>query len=73
MHTHTPNAHPEPRPQVMQFYAGIILPRGWPASRRAARVKEVLSEMGLTHVAGTIVGGQVRAVRLPATLLPNRL
>lgn len=42
----------------MQFYAGIILPRGWSKARRAARVEEVLQEMGLSHAARTLVGGQ---------------
>jgi ABC-type ATPase involved in cell division len=44
--------------EVMQFYAGIILPRTWAASRRAARVSEVLQEMGLAHAQRTLVGGQ---------------
>jgi ABC-type multidrug transport system ATPase subunit len=41
----------------MQFYAGIILPRDWSTSRRAARVEEVLQEMGLGHAHRTLVGG----------------
>ena len=32
-------------PQVMQFYAGMVLPRDWSTSRRAARVEEVLQDM----------------------------
>jgi ATP-binding cassette subfamily G (WHITE) protein 2 len=44
--------------EVMQFYAGIILPREWGAQRRGARVEEVLQEMGLAHAAGTLVGGE---------------
>jgi len=43
--------------EVMQFYAGIILPRDWSTARRAARVDEVLQEMGLTHAHATLVGG----------------
>jgi hypothetical protein len=44
--------------ETMQFYAGIILPRTWPAARRDARVSEVLQEMGLAHTQRTLVGGQ---------------
>ena len=29
----------------MQFYAGMVLPRDWSTSRRAARVEEVLQDM----------------------------
>ncbi|KIY99385.1 hypothetical protein MNEG_8579, partial [Monoraphidium neglectum] len=43
--------------EVMQFYAGIILPRSWSKARRAARVEEVLQEMGLAHATKTLVGG----------------
>jgi ABC-type multidrug transport system ATPase subunit len=45
--------------ETMEFYAGIILPNGWGRARRAARVDEVLREMGLTPAARTLVGGQV--------------
>jgi ABC-type lipoprotein export system ATPase subunit len=44
--------------EVMQFYAGIILPRDWTTARRAARVNEVLTDMGLAHAHKTLVGGQ---------------
>jgi len=44
--------------EVMQFYAGIILPRSWGSVRRAARVEEVLQEMGLVHTQHTLVGGE---------------
>jgi ABC-type multidrug transport system ATPase subunit len=37
----------------------MILPSRWPHSRRAARVDEVLREMGLAGAARTLVGGQV--------------
>ena len=43
--------------EVMEFYAGIILPRSWGAARRAARGEEVLQEMGLSHARRTLVGG----------------
>lgn len=49
-------SHPAPAPQVMMFYAGIILPRNWSASRRAARVEEVLQEM-VRHQPGAGGGG----------------
>lgn len=38
--------------EVLQFYAGIVLPGDWSAARRAARVEEVLQEMGLAQVRG---------------------
>jgi ABC-type multidrug transport system ATPase subunit len=43
----------------MQFYAGMILPGCWSTSRRAARVEEVLQEMGLAHATKTLAGGQM--------------
>jgi ABC-type lipoprotein export system ATPase subunit len=44
--------------EVMQFYAGMMLPRDWTKARRAARVDEVLTDMGLAHAHKTLVGGQ---------------
>ena len=44
--------------EVMQFYAGMILPRDWRKERRAARVDEVMREMGLAHAVRTLVGGE---------------
>jgi len=43
--------------ETLQFYAGIILPRHWSGARRAARVQEVMREMGLAGSARTLVGG----------------
>jgi ABC-type multidrug transport system ATPase subunit len=44
--------------ETLQFYAGIVLPRTWSSSKRAARIEEVLQEMGLAHARLTLVGGE---------------
>eukprot|EP00013_Stygamoeba_regulata_P015839 CAMPEP_0177682438 /NCGR_PEP_ID=MMETSP0447-20121125/31260_1 /TAXON_ID=0 /ORGANISM="Stygamoeba regulata, Strain BSH-02190019" /LENGTH=612 /DNA_ID=CAMNT_0019191943 /DNA_START=145 /DNA_END=1980 /DNA_ORIENTATION=+ len=43
--------------ETLNFYAALKLPRSLSARERSARVNELLEEFGLTHAAGTYIGG----------------